>query len=172
MRPDIDFRIGDFVLVAVPNRRNLTKLDATWRGPYKVINYIHTDVNERGDINNRVFELEHLVSKTKMEAHAMRIKFYSSQQLDQHTSIASLQSHISAQEAKSYDVEDIVSHKFDNDLLTIVLEIKWKGFTSEDNSFEPLFDIYSDTPLSVNKYLASLSSKERDRLKNEIKNFK
>ena len=172
MIPDVDFVIGDYVLVAVPNHKKLTKLDATWRGPYQVVGLVHTDLNDRGDVNNRIFEVQHLVTKTKMEAHAMRIKFYSDKQLDVRTSIAHLKNHITAQEASKFEIEDIISHKYDNDLLAFVVECKWRGFSDEENSFEPLHEVYSDVKAMVDKYLNSLKADEKSKLKQDLKSHK
>ena len=156
MVPDVDFILGDYVLVAVPNSKKLTKLNATWRGPYQVVGLIHTELSDKGDVNNRIYEVQHLVTQTKMEAHAMRIKFYSDKQLDMRTNIAELKNHITAQEASQYILEEIISHKYDNELLAFTVECKWQGFDEEQNSFEPLHDVYNDTKLSVEKYLNTL----------------
>ena len=172
MIPDIDFVVGDYVLVAVPNHKKLTKLDATWRGPYQVTGLIHTEVNDRGDVNNRIYEVQHLVTKTKMEAHAMRIKFYSDKQLDIKTSITQLKNHITAQEASKFELEDIISHKYDNDLLAYVVECKWRGFSEDENSFEPLHELYSDVKAIVDKYLNSLKPAQRLKLKEDLKSHK
>ena len=165
--PDVDFVIGDYVLVAIPNEKKLGKLDAIWRGPYQVTGLIHTE-----SIENRIYEVTHLVSKTKLESHATRIKFYADKHLDTRTSMKDLQNHISAQEISKYELENIKSHKFDNDQLCYVVECKWKGFSEEENSFEPLHIIYADTPKSVDTYLNKLSIGEKTKLKQDLKNNK
>ena len=168
--PDIDFRVGDYVLVAIPTAKQHAKLNAIWRGPYKVTKLVHTALNEEGEnIDNRIFEVEHLVTHVKMEAHAMRIKFYNDESLDTKTNLNELSNHISAQEARILELEDITNHKYDNELMTYVVYCKWRGFTEDENSWEPLHDVYTDAKLMIERYLSKLSKPVQNKLRDDIK---
>ena len=104
-----------------------------------------------------------------MEAHAMRIKFYNDESLDTKTNLNELSNHISAQEARILELEDITNHKYDNELMTYVVYCKWRGFTEDENSWEPLHDVYTDAKLMIERYLSKLSKPVQNKLRDDIK---
>lgn len=168
--PDIDFTIGDYVLVAVPNKRRMTKLDAVWRGPYRVTRLMPTGPTELGytDYDNRIYEVEHLLTGTRLQSHAIRMKFYCDGDLDQNVDLDSLKRHIASQEIEKYELESILKHKFDNDLLAMVVECKWQGFSDLENTWEPINVIYEDAPQVVKAYLNSLTREAATQLRKDL----
>ena len=61
----VDFQVGDFVMVALPERHR-HKLEATWRGPYKVLRCV----------NASTYEVVHLLTHARRVCHVRRLKFY------------------------------------------------------------------------------------------------
>jgi hypothetical protein len=162
--PDIDFSIGDFVLCAIPNTKKSKKLEAIWRGPYKVTGLVQTD-SEYGTTTNRIYELEHLVTGAKIQSHAMRIKFYADKELDKYVNMNQLNTHITSQEKTTFELERLVSHRFDNKTMKMQVECKWQGFGEEENTWEPIHDIFNDAPQMVKHYLQNLGHEESKKLK-------
>lgn len=156
--PEIDFCVGDFVLCAIPNKKKLSKLQTVWRGPYKVIGLVPSNIDASLK-QNRVYELEHLVTHTKIQAHAMRIKFYADKDLDKYVDLDLLNNHISSQERTVFELESIVSHKYDSTTMQMMVECKWQGFTSAENTLEPVSDIFEDAPKLIDAYLKTLNRK-------------
>ena len=164
--PDCDYRIGDYVLVAVANTKPLSKLDAIWRGPYRVAELVHTELNARGDYNNRTFIVEHLVSKERITTHAMRMKFYSDKHLDEVTDMELLEQHILAQEKQMFEIVRVVQHKFDNFTMQWIVRVVWKDSNTADPetddedsmSWEPLANILTDQPALIRAYWETLPS--------------
>ena len=149
---DCDYRIGDYVLVAVANTKPLRKLEALWRGPYKVVELVHTELNSRGDYNNREFVVEHLVTHERQTTHAMRAKFFSDKFLDECIDMEALQHHITAQENGMFEIEQIFDYSFDNETMQWAVHCLWKESNSdvshaEDETYDP--DTASWDPLSV-----------------------
>jgi hypothetical protein len=66
-RSAVKFDKGDYVLVAVAEPQNLSKLQPRWNGPYQI-----TDV-----VSDWVWVVKHLVSKVEKTVHAFRLQFYS-----------------------------------------------------------------------------------------------
>ena len=66
-RSAVKFDKGDYILVAVAEPRNLSKLEPRWNGPYRI-----TEV-----VSDWVFVTKHLVSKAEETVHASCIQFYS-----------------------------------------------------------------------------------------------
>ena len=61
------FEIGDFVLLAAPEKKFPPKLQAKWTGPYTAIE----------TISSHVYRVEHLVHWAKEMAHISKLRFYS-----------------------------------------------------------------------------------------------
>ena len=71
-RPRPNFGIGDYVLVAVAQRKTSLKLFATWRGPFRI-----TDL-----LNGYVFRVENIITGKNMEIHGDRIQLYCDSKLN------------------------------------------------------------------------------------------
>jgi hypothetical protein len=155
---DVDFRVGDYVLVAMPNPDSLRKLDAVWRGPYRVVGLVHSPLGPRA-MDNRVYEVEHLITKVVSTSHAIRMKFYNDRDMDNYISFDSLTAHILNQEVSQYlPVERISAHRFDDVLKTMTVKCHWLGWEEQHATWEPLVNMHADVPLLVKNYLATLST--------------
>ncbi len=64
-----------------------------------------------------------------------------------------------------FEIEQIVSHKYDSNAMTMTLECQWKGFSPEENTWEPLQSIYEDAPLVVKDYLRRLPKAEVEKIR-------
>jgi hypothetical protein len=155
--PDCDFRIGDYVLVAMSNLKSKRKLEATWRGPFKVIGLVHTELNARGDYRNRIYIVEHLITKERKEAHARRIRFYADKFLDTHIDMTSLENHITSQEATVPTITRVIDYKFDNDSMDWMVHVEWHDGTVDNTSWEPLEYVLDLDARKVGDYWRSLS---------------
>jgi len=67
-----NFSVGDFVLVAVDHQKKIPKLMPRWTGPYRITR----------TINEWVYEVQHLVTKTLSEIHCSRLQLYSDEKLN------------------------------------------------------------------------------------------
>ena len=67
-----NFGIGDYVLVAIPETKNINKLMLKWHGPYRITN------THKG----YVFSVENLLTKQVKQIHGDRIQFYSDKSLN------------------------------------------------------------------------------------------
>jgi hypothetical protein len=149
----VDFQVGDFVMVAVPDRPSTHKLAARWRGPYRVTR----------TINDHVYEVQHLVTENVTEAHVRRMKFYCDAELDMTVPLAD---HVVAEEGRPYEVEDVCAWRFNKDSMIHEVEIKWLGFSDLENTWEDITVMYEDVPDSVLHFLDhTCSAQDRKKLR-------
>jgi hypothetical protein len=152
----VDFQVGDFVMVATPVRPKNHKLEARWRGPYRVIR----------TINDYVYAVQHLVTSNVTEAHVRRMKFYCDAELDD---LVPLCDHIASQEAMEYQVEELVKFRYSREIKQYEVFVKWLGFTDLENTWEPLSRLYEDVPHMVADFLEEKCSvAERNKLKTSL----
>jgi hypothetical protein len=168
MIPDCDYRIGDYVLVAVANTKPLRKLDAIWRGPYRVVELVHTELNARGDYNNRSFVVEHLVTKERITTHSMRMKFFSDKYLDTKIDLDALHHHITSQENEMFEIVEILDYTFDNQTMQWAVNVLWKEASQaiatrdpDSISMEPLMNMIQDQPLLVKTFYETTTKNKR-----------
>jgi hypothetical protein len=139
----INFDLGDYVLHAAVQTKHDSKLSVIWRGPYKI-----TAVT--GDYR---FTLCHFITNATLEAHASRLKFFSAPDL--HIS-AVLWDSIETQSATLFEIDTIVSHRFDKESLRYSFLLRWQGFSSLEDSWEPIEHVLSFAPLLVQAYVSKL----------------
>ena len=142
------FAVGDYVLVAIPKQPKNHKLQAIWRGPYRIIR----------TISDYVYEVEHVVSKSVSEHHVSRLQFYADRLLD--VNIPLLHDELVREEsfAHSYDIHSIVSHGYNRDSDGYELLIRWSGFSELENSWEPVDSLIKQVPRLVKEYVLSLAN--------------
>lgn len=144
------FEIGCFVHWSDVNKRgkdgNLSKLVIQWRGPFRVIECL----------NDQLYKIQHLLDADKtFEAHATRLKYYSmSTEID-----AVLEDNIRLQDSLRMIPEHIVETKFDEETRQTQAFIRWRGFSSIENTWEPFRNILIDVPMMARKYVAELNNK-------------
>ena len=152
VRHQVDFDVGDFVLMAVPYKLQ-SKLQAIWRGPYRVVRIISA----------HIYEVEHLVSGLLVEAHIQRLKFFADSDMDV---TIPLQDTITQQDTSGYFFERIIDYMFfDNNHW---VRIQWVGFSVLEATWEPLDAVHADDPKLVPAYLRICSTDIRATLKSAL----
>jgi hypothetical protein len=109
----VNFEEGDYVLWASPIT-HLPKLAHRWLGPFRVI----------GTVSDLVFQLENMVTKQKIVAHASRICLYAEKELG-------LEIDVSQLPESRFEVEEFLDES-DQKIL-----VKWKGIEDIESSWEP-----------------------------------
>jgi transposase InsO family protein len=152
----VDFEVGDFVLVAAIDE---SKLKSTWRGPMLVAKVK----------SEWVYELESIATGMRIEAHVNRIRKYSERHREEWVNWER-ELKMSAEYDEEPVVEEIVRHRYKGTKRTRIfeLEIKWRGFESEDNTWEPLGNLLRDIPARVRIYAREC---EDDELSEGIENL-
>jgi hypothetical protein len=151
-RNAVEFCVGEFVLYAKVLKHK-HKLQAVWKGPYRV----------KALINEHLCEIEHLVTEVLTTAHVSRLKFYADASLDVS---CELQTDIeeSEQLMEVYEIDSINDIQYDSDSKCYFALIMWKGFDEAEQQWEDLRSIHEDVPQAVLKYVERLPQKEKDHI--------
>lgn len=129
------FAIGEFVLItaAVPR----SKLRVRWLGPFRVV----------ATVNEWVYILEDIVTSRRKTVHVQRMKLYADSEFQVTEDVRN---------QAAYDdvthVEDIVDWR-ENDNGDLELRVRWLGFATSEDSWEPVAALHEDQPLLVERYL-------------------
>lgn len=154
------FDVGDFVLVAFASKRDKGKLVITWRGPYRVSNVV----------NDRVYEVQHLVDDTKRFAHAIRLRFYADK-FYQVTEEVLEEIRSESSYDGFFDVESLLECRFNDEIVEWEFRVRWKGFDEVDDSWEPLNQLLTTIPDVVDGFVASIVDENiKTRLQEIIRN--
>jgi hypothetical protein len=121
-----NFEQGDFVLVGTSKPKD--KLEARWKGPFKITRVI----------NNSVFEVEDLLTGSSKEVHYVRLRPYNEADLN-----AQIKEHIQYHN-QSFEVKEILEERDNRG--TKELLVKWRGFEEKEATWEPLETIIEDVP--------------------------
>jgi hypothetical protein len=132
---DIDFDIGDYVLVYVTRQRN--KLRVKWTGPFRVVD----------TINPAVYICENLVTGSRSPVHTSRLRKYADSLLNV---TADLKEQV-AHDALEFYPDKIVGWR-EADEGRLELKVRWLGFDASDDSWEPVAQFYEDAPTMVRRY--------------------
>ena len=135
-----NFGIGDFVLVGVPEKRTGQKLSLNWRGPYRVVSLL----------NGYVFDVENIITNEKRQVHGDRLQFYADNKLNITEDIKTQ----FAFDNETFEIEKVIDMRMHNESGELQLLIQWKGFTEDENSWEPATSIYADAPALVKLFHA------------------
>jgi len=153
-----NFGTGDYVLVGVPEPAKMTgrKLFLKWHGPYQI-----TDTKE-----NYVFEVENIIDHKRRWVHGDRIRLYSDDKLDITEEIKRQFAH----DNESYQVEKFHACRLNPENHQLELLVEWKGFTEDDNSWEPLKNLYEDVPELVKNFQKKMRE-EKTAYAEEIEDY-
>ncbi|KAF1335539.1 hypothetical protein FI667_g1302, partial [Globisporangium splendens] len=145
----VNFSVGDYVLRSrVDERRGLGKLMVTWTGPFRVV-----------EACEYYFVVEHLITKDRTDVHASRLKFYRDDSLNV---THELIEHVGAQDTL-LGVERICNHKYNDNMKSYELLVKWKGFEDIEDSWEPVEAIRADVPDLVKRYVDQCGDRKLQR---------
>jgi hypothetical protein len=121
-----NFQLGDFVLVATAHVSD--KLEAKWKGPFKIIE----------EINDKVYKVEDMITGNTKEVHVVRLKFYDDNHLD-----VKIKEHLQYHN-QAYEVSEILSERVNNGVKEVL--VRWRGFEEAESTWEPLESILADVP--------------------------
>jgi hypothetical protein len=142
----VNFGVGDFVLCAKDVDQLEGKLYVTWRGPYRVVEAVHS----------HIFKVQDVVHEDKLhEAHISRMRLYNDSSLDI-TEELKLQKYF---DDESFIIERVVMDRGSGASREVF--IKWQGFSEKENSWEPVSLIERDAPGTWKEYLVSKSKKAK-----------
>jgi hypothetical protein len=129
---EVNFDVGDFVLVATTHVSD--KLEAKWKGPFRIVSIIH----------DKVFEVEDLISKNRKEVHIVRLRLF-----DEHNIDVKVKEHVQFHN-QSFEVSEILDERLNNGNQEVL--VRWKGFEVEEATWEPLGKILEDVPELYNSF--------------------
>jgi hypothetical protein len=122
------------------------KLFLKWRGPFRI-----TDTKE-----DYVFEVENIIDQSRRWVHGDRIRLYSDDKLEVTEEIKKQFAH----DNESYQVEDFRDCRLNPGTAQLELLVEWKGFSTDENSWEPLKNLFEDVPELVKKYAMKLKTEK------------
>jgi hypothetical protein len=132
----INFGIDDFVLLAIPKRKIRNKMQIVWSGPYRVID----------TINDHVFKVETLDSSKTEIVHAQRLRFYCEKDyLSEEFQTYEIES------SEKFDISELVDIKRTTSGFSVL--VRWLGFDSSDDTWEPIEQLFEDIPLILHDFL-------------------
>jgi len=137
-RKQVNFGIGDFVLLGIPENQHGQKLFLKWRGPYQV----------KDTKQGYVFIVEDIITKVTKVAHADRLRLYDDKLLDLSDEIKYQFSYDNG----SYEVEELKQLRFSPTTHDLEFLVKWRGFSDMENSWEPCITLWNDVPVMVERF--------------------
>ena len=149
-----NFSIGDFVLVANKNHSEGHKMSMKWLGPQQVV----------AAKSDWTFEVKDLINEKISIVHADRLKFYSDKDLQITKELIDT---IDNNQPHYNEVLRILSLRFNRSLRRWEVQIKWKGFSHEQPTWEPVQNIHEDVPELLEQFFKSYkhqSQVERARM--------
>lgn len=131
-----NFSEGDYVLVARDDFFEGEKLCLRWRGPRRIIK-AHNDY---------VFDVEDLRNGKIDPIHGSRLKYYRDSSLDEMV----IMSHVLSSETGMPVARLLKLVKVD-DVLNV--QVRWKGLSPQEDTFEPLQNVFEDVPNMLDRLL-------------------
>ena len=143
-----DFTIGCYVLHALVKDKKVSKLQIRWTGPYRIISTPHP----------QVYVVQHLLDLERtFVAHATRLRYYSHEFMNVSTI---LEDNIKVQDSLRFKLKAIQKHRQLRTSLAYEVLVEWLGFSTEENTWEPVENILVESPEILKNYI-SLSNKQK-----------
>ena len=139
----MDFDVDDLVLMSTEASVEQTgdKLSPRWVGPFQVLRRI-------GPLS---VEIQQLGSERTIVTHAQRLQWFAGPELVKKHKDALVRTADLSLRGR-YVVADIVDVRPKDN--SYELQVRWWGYESDDDTWEPLTRLYHDTPRCVDEYLA------------------
>jgi hypothetical protein len=128
------FEVGQYVLVSYPDRPP-DKLHGPGRGPLLIT-----------EIQNQTYWCRDLISNQKHPFFIDRLTLYNSGSLD------STPQEVALLDPEKYNVEEIIDHRGKLTKSKIQFRVKWIGFDSSENTWEPFKNLKNN--IALNAYFA------------------
>ena len=153
-----NFIVGDSVLIGLPEPTKTTgqKLFLKWKGPFRIVN---------AD-SNHIFEVENILDGSKRWVPGDKVRFYSDKNLLLTEEIKRQFAH----DAERYQVQELKQSSKNTVTQEIEILVSWKGFSDDENSWEPLRNLYEDIRVQIEEYATRLRN-ERHELASEVAQF-
>jgi len=148
--PPPNFIVGDYVLAL---RHVRSKLQNRWTGPYKIIE----------QVSSWVYKIKNMIDQTEKEVHVDHLRFYKDSKFEMTPSMKEQMAFANV----GYEVEEFLQVKRINGEWHI--EVKWKGFNHDDNSWEPISNMIEDVPDKLNEFISRKSNNNKvKKMKQEL----
>jgi transposase InsO family protein len=145
---EVDFAVGDYVLLANTTRRDKTR--PTWTGPARVVAASSSD---------RVFTVEDLITSVHKEVHAQFLKRYADRDLVVTPQLLSY----TAFNSRGNVIENIIDHRLIQGHWHLL--IHWESEDIKEATWEPLSGIWRDAAATVRRYVRLVpASADKQRL--------
>ena len=141
----VNFSVGDYVLVAKRISKNGHKLQVQWRGPQR-INRVES---------NLVFECQDLINEQLSLVHANRLKFYADSQLNVTQELLDTIDH---NDPHYNTVTKLLDLRYNRSTREYEVQAKWRGFSHEEPTWEPLANLHEDIPEMLENFLQAFSN--------------
>jgi transposase InsO family protein len=139
---EVDFDVGDYVLISRVNDKGKDKTRTIWSGPARVT----------ARINDRLFETTNLVNSTTRQYHADFLKRYADKDL---TITKQLREFI-AHGGGAATITRIGNHRLNG--RSWELQVFWEGYPDEEATWEPLQTMQQDAPVFVRRYINTITN--------------
>ena len=151
---EINFHVGDYVLVGLPEAKKMPKLALRWRGPARIIG--------QGD-HELTFEVQYIGETAVQTVHANRLRFYADEHLNCTTELLE---HVQDEAVEFYVVQEVEGIREQNGVYEV--QVKWQD--SDERTWEPIVVLYKDCEEIVGKFVMELKDRKlRNRLRRILK---
>ena len=151
-----EFSVGDYVLVARVRRSGVTpKLSSTWTGPWRVVSAA----------KKHVYGVQNIVSGKVRDVHVARLRFYADSELDVTSDLKDVFQHSFGQ--GEHEMEAVLNIGPAHDDSGYLVRVRWAGFEEDEDTWQPLSEVYDDAPQFVKQELRKmkLSADVKDKIK-------
>ena len=101
-------------------------------------------------LNGYVFDVENIITNEKRQVHADTLQFNEDSRLNVTEEIRTQ----FAFDNETFEIEKVIDMRMHNESGELQLLIQWKGFTQDENSWEPATSINADAPALVRLFHA------------------
>jgi hypothetical protein len=142
---EVNFDVGDFVLVSTGLRTPAGKLSPSWTGPFTIVKVI----------SEWIFRVQHLLTKVELDVHSRRIRFYEDSSLGVTEDIRDF----IQDSTQSYEISGLSDLRSAEDGPEVL--VSWRGFEPHESTWEKLEQIQAAAPKMVKEFISSLSESTR-----------
>eukprot|EP00924_Labyrinthula_sp_SR-Ha-C_P004973 augustus_masked-scaffold_1-processed-gene-17.50-mRNA-1 protein AED:1.00 eAED:1.00 QI:0/0/0/0/1/1/3/0/802 len=147
--------VGWCLLSSKGTLRERNKLALEWPGPVQITETISKNVYKNKALDGKV-----------MEVHGSRLYFYEPSGFVPSEALRK----VIVGNLKHLEVAEFGDVKYDPHLAEYVIEVRWRGFRSEDNTWEPLQTMYEDVRNTLLEHLTKKTRRpSQDKMRKRAK---